>query len=278
LTIEHTTHALALAANTTSGFNEWGHTGGSEMYFHVGYAASNGVKSVLLAKAGAFGSPSALDGQAGLFASHGKREHAAGVHLFESDAEILSVYHKPVPACNFAQTASQAALALAQGGQCPVDQIRSITIRVPSAGAHYPGCDFRGPYAHVLQAKMSIQFNVVAALMCAGVTEANFELLENPTLHALLANTHLQIDEDMTQSYPQQQGGGVEVKLSDGRVLNKSLVDVVNASPQEVFERFQRAAQAVVGKAQTEMICNLLDRLEHLDDAGQLASALAAQA
>jgi 2-methylcitrate dehydratase PrpD len=275
LTIEQTTHALALAANTVGGFNEWGHTGGSEMYFHVGHAARNGVSSALLARAGAFGSPTALDGQAGLFASHGKREQAAGVNLFDGGAEIMSVYHKPVPACNFAQTATQAALALAQGGQCPVEQIRSITIRVPSAGAHYPGCDFRGPYAHVLQAKMSIQYNVVAALMRAGVTEANFDLLQDPTLHALLACTRLEIDDDMTHAYPGHQGGGVEVTLQDGRRLDKRLVDVVNASPQEVYERFRSAAQAVVGPARAEQIGTLLDGLERLDDAGQLAAALA---
>lgn len=278
LNVTQTTHALALAANTVGGFNEWGHTGGSEMYFHVGYAARNGVSSALLARAGAFGSPSVLDGEAGLFASHGKREQAAGVHLFDGEAEILSVYHKPVPACNFAQTATQAALALSQHGSCPVDQIRSITIRVPSAGAHYPGCDYRGPYAHVLQAKMSIQYNVVAALMRRAVTEANFDLLQDPTLHALLACTRLEIDDDMTRAYPQHQGGAVEVTLQNGQVLNKRLKDVVNASPQEVYERFISAARAVVGPSRAERIGTLLDGLEHLEDAGQLAAALAADA
>src|SRR5260221_2710193 len=32
----------------------------------------------------------------------------------------------------------------------------SITVRVPRAGALYPGCDYTGPFAHILQAKMSI--------------------------------------------------------------------------------------------------------------------------
>ena len=277
LNVEQTTNAIALAANTVGGFNEWGHTGGSEMYFHVGYAARSGVSSALLARAGAFGSPSALDGQAGLFASYGKREQALCVKLFEGEAEILSVYHKPVPACNFAQTATQAALALAQGGQCPVDQISSITIQVPSAGAQYPGCDFRGPYDHVLQAKMSIQYNVVAALMCARVNEANFDLLQDPTLHALLANTRLVTDEDMNRAYPGQQGGGVLVTLRDGRQLHKRLSDVVNATPQEVYERFRLAVESVMSPSRAEQICRLLGELEHLDDVGQLAGALAAE-
>ena len=274
---EQTTNAIALAANSVCGFNEWGHTGGSEMFFHVGNAARSGVSSALLARSGAFGSHSALDGPAGLFASHGKREQAVGVNLFEGEAEILSVYHKAVPACNFAQTASQAALILAQSGECPVDQIRSILVRVPSAGAHYPGCDFRGPYAHVLQAKMSIQYNVVAALMRAELTEANFELRQDPILHALLAQTHLQIDDDMTRAYPGHQGGGVEVILKDGRRLEKRLVDVVHATPPEIYERFKLAVEAAAGASHANRIATLLDGLQYMDDAGELAASLAIQ-
>jgi hypothetical protein len=70
----------------------------------------------------------------------------------------------------------------------------------------------------------------------------------------------------------------VEVVLNDGRRLDKRLVDVVNASPQEVYERFDAASRAVVGHARTERIGALLDGLERLDDAGQLAAALAADA
>jgi len=166
---------------------------------------------------------------------------------------------------------------MAQRGQCRVDQISSITIQVPSAGAQYPGCDFLGPFDHVLQAKMSIQYNVVAALMCCGVTEANFDLLQDPTLHALLANTRLVTDEAMTRAYPEHQGGGVLVTLQDGSQLHERLVDVVNATSQEVDERFRSAVEAVIGRSRAERVSTLLAGLEHLDDAGQLAAALAAE-
>ena len=112
--MEATTSAIALGANATAGFNQWAHTGGSEMFFHVGFAARNGVTAARLAERGAFASPSALDGEAGLFAALGKPSVGARVELFRGSPEILSVYHKPVPACNFAQTPSQAALAIAR--------------------------------------------------------------------------------------------------------------------------------------------------------------------
>jgi 2-methylcitrate dehydratase PrpD len=270
-----TCSALALAANTTGGFNQWGHTGGSEMYVHPGFAARSGVSAALLAQAGAFASPTALDGEAGLFASHGKRAAADGLRLFDGAPEIMAVYHKPVPACNFAQTASLAAIRLAQGGQCPIDRIEGITVRVPRAGATYPGCDFSGPYAHVLQAKMSIQFNVVAALIMGGITEANFDLLEDARVHRLLAITQLEVDDEMTRVYPAQQGGAVEVRLAGGANQAMRLPDVVNATGQEVRDRFRAAAVAHLGQDATARIIARIDDLAHDDDAGRLATALA---
>lgn len=270
-----TASALALAANTTSGFNQWGHTGGSEMYFHPGFAARSGVSAVLLAQAGAFASPSALDGEAGLFASHGKRAAADDVHPFGGSPEILSVYHKPLPACNFAQTASQAAIRLAKAGQCPVESIESIAIRVPHAGANYPGCDFTGPYVHILQAKMSIQYNVAAALVMGDVTEANFDLLENPLMHRLLAVTRLEVDDEMTRAYPVRQGGAVEVQLAGGACHALRLDDVVNASSQDVRDRFQVAAVARLGCSAASRIGDLIDGLIESNDAGRLAASLA---
>ena len=60
------TSAIALAANTASGLNQWPHEGTEDMFFHPGFAARSGVTAVLLAELGAEGSEGALDGPAGL--------------------------------------------------------------------------------------------------------------------------------------------------------------------------------------------------------------------
>jgi 2-methylcitrate dehydratase PrpD len=268
------TSAVALGANTTVGLNQWAHTGGSEMFFHAGYAARNAVTAVRLAEHGAFASPSALDGEAGLFAAFGKRDAAAAVALFGGEAEILSVYHKPVPACNFAQTPSQAALAIARESRLTPEQIESITVRVPRAGARYPGCDYSGPFAHILQAKMSIQYNVAAALMLGEVTEANFSLLDDAMLKRLVAATRLEVDDDMTRAYPGLQGGEVEVRDAGGAVYRRRLDDVVNAGAAEVRARFRAATEAAVGAGRAKQIAVCIETLDRSDDAGQLSALL----
>ena len=274
LNIEQATSAIALGANVTVGFNQWAHTGGSEMFFHAGFAARNAVSAVRLAESGAFASPSALDGEAGLFASLRKRSAASKVELFQGEPEILSVYHKPVPACNFAQSASQAALRIARDGKSGIDRIASITVRVPRAGAVYPGCDHTGPFAHILQAKMSIQYNVAAALIEGGVSEKNFKLLNDARLHRLIGLMTLEVDDEMTRAYPDKQGGEVEVRDTSGTTQRLRLEDVVNATPAEVRERFRVAVEAAEGKARAQEIEDCIDGLDRSDDAGRLASLL----
>lgn len=277
LSEEQFTHALALGANCTQGFNQWAHTGGSEMFFQAGFAARNGLSAARLAEAGAFASPSALDGEAGLFASLHKRASAARVALFQSEPEILSVYHKPVPACNFAQTPCQAALALTRENRIAPERIAAITVRVPRAGALYPGCDYAGPFAHVLQAKMSIQYNVAAALLKGSVSEANFALLREASLARLIALTKLEIDPDLTQAYPGKQGGEVEIRASDGDVHKMRLADVVNANASDVRARFRSSAEQVIGPAQARQVEAFIDDLEHSEDCGALGGLLRAR-
>ena len=277
LDVQATSSAIALGTNATAGFNQWAHTGGSEMFFHAGFAARNGVTAARLAELGAFASPSALDGEAGLFAALGKPSVGSRVVPFRGAPEILSVYHKPVPACNFAQTPSQAALAIARDQAIPTSRIEAIAVRVPRAGALYPGCDFGGPFEHILQAKMSIQYNVAAALMLAGVTERNFMLLEDAELHRLIGVTKLQIDDAMTRAYPGLQGGEVEVREVGGATHRMRLDNVVNATEADVQARFRAATQDVFGAARAGDIERCVAELDRSDDAGRLAQLLRAE-
>jgi len=274
LSTEAVTSAIALGANTTVGFNQWAHTGGSEMFFHAGYAARDAVTAARLAELGAFASPSALDGEAGLFAALGKRPAASKVALFQGQPEILSVYHKPVPACNFAQTASQAALSIAREYRTAPERIASVTVRVPRAGALYPGCDYAGPFAHVLQAKMSIQYNVAAALIEGGVTEQNFTRLRDPVLLRLVDATKLEIDDAMTRAYPEKQGGEVEVRETSGATHRIRLEDVVNASATDVRARFHAAAENVLGAARAREIESFIDEFEIRKDVAPFCALL----
>jgi 2-methylcitrate dehydratase PrpD len=265
-----TVSALGFAANSTGGLNEWPFCGGDEMFFHPGFAARNAVTAVELASLGARASESALDGRAGLFAGLGKTDRSAQVQPFSSPSfEIMSVYYKPAPACNYAQTATQAALAIAKSRDFRSADVESIVVRLPEAAVRYPGCDYSGSFERILQAKMSIQYCVAATLARGEIEESNYHLLEDAEINRLAKITRLEIDPVFTAAYPAAQGAELKVE-SSGRRDHSRFEDVIPASPELIRERF-RAACPHAG-----VIEAMIDELEIQKDMSSLSGGLSA--
>jgi len=263
--------ALGLAANATGGLNEWPAAGADDMFFHAGFAARNAVTAVELAELGAFGSETALDGSAGLFAALRHRDRVSHVAPFQGDnLEIFSVYHKPAPACNYAQTACQAALAISLENAADSLDITAIQVKCTAAAINYPGCNATGPFERVLQAKMSIHFCVAATLARQSIEESNYRLLNDPEISRLIGVTKLEEDPELTQAYPRLQGSEVIVTLRNGKVLRKRMSDLIPATPDQIRARFRSAA----GDA-AKTIEQAVDNLDQLEDVGSISSARA---
>jgi len=278
LDADRTVTALALGANCAAGYNEWAATGGSEMFFHTGFAARSGVAAALLAAEGAYASRTAIDGEAGLLAAFHRDLAPQIPELFADRAEILAVFFKPVPACNFAQSAAQAAHAIAQRKKLRANDIERVTVRVTRAAALYPGCDVSGPFEHVLQAKMSIHYNVAAALRYGNFDEQNYVPQQNSDVLTIATKTRLEIDDELTKAFPAQQGAEVIVQTRAGDELRERVADVAPTDEAGVRARFGAAATAVLGGAGAARLGELVDGLEHLRDAAELSRATRAPA
>lgn len=264
-----TVSAIGLAANTAAGLNEWPYAGGDEMFFHPGFAARNAVTAVELAELGAFASETALDGRSGLFAALNRNDRVATVKPFQDgEWEILSVYYKPAPACNYAQTACQAALALAARDGIRSQDIEAVTVKCSAAAVAYPGCNYAGPYDRILRAKMSIHYCVAATLAQGKIAESNYHLLDESEVQRLVGAMTLEAADDFTSNYPGKQGAEVTVHLRNGETRTRRLEDVVPASPDEIRQRFRLASGAA------EAIEEFVDNLEHQEDAGALCNLL----
>jgi 2-methylcitrate dehydratase PrpD len=264
-----TVSALGFAANATGGLNEWPYCGGDEVFFHPGFAARNAVTAVELAMLGARASESALDGRAGLFAGLNKSDCVAQVAPFSGGPfEILSVYYKPAPACNYAQTACQAALALATQDGFRSSDIESIVVKASAAAVGYPGCDYAGPFERILQAKMSIQYCVAATLANGVIAESNYRVLDDPEIVRLAGVTKLQTDGAFTAAYPGAQGSEVIAELR-GRTVRYRMDDLIPATPQQIRARFGLAC------ANSRAIEQMVDQLEQQEDVGALGGLAA---
>jgi len=271
LTPEQTTAALALAANTAAGYNEWAGTGGSEMFFHNGFAARSAVTAVELAAEGAYASPSALDGDAGILAAFRRPRPPQVPELFADRPEILAVFFKPVPACNFAQTPAQVAHAFAQQHRVSGADIEAVTVRVTRAAALYPGCDASGPFEHILQAKMSIQYNVAAVLANGNFAESNYVPQQNPAVQALAKRVTVVVDDGFTKAFPGKQGAAVVVRTRTGQTLEQRADNLEPTDPDGVHERFFAAASERLGAERARDLDALIGNLEQSSSAAELA-------
>ena len=264
-------NAFALAGNTCAGLNEWAHTGGSEMYFHPGFVVRNAIACLDLARQGAQASPSILEGEAGLFRAYARAPMPGPIALFpQGDADILKVFNKPAPACNFAQSPCQAALR-AWRLVPPGRRIVAVRVETTRAALAYPGCSAVGPFDYALQAKMSIAFGVAAVLARGAIEEDNYRQLDDAEIARLIAQTELVPDDAYTAAFPARQGARVILRLNDGSAVRAELDDVVAADETLIRARFRRAAQAVLGDEQAERIETMVDGYEREPDAGLLA-------
>jgi 2-methylcitrate dehydratase PrpD len=270
--------AIGLAANSTVGLNEWPRYGADDMYFHVGFAARNAVTCVELAEVGAHASETALDGPAGLFVALRRIDRLDDVHPFERENfEILDVFHKPAGACNYAQTATQAAVALANETKLASTDIASVKVLCSSAALNYPGCNAEGPFGRVLQAKMSIRFCVAAALSRGTADESNFRDLNDAEIARLVSATILEEDPALTRAYPAKQGTELVVTLRNGRELRRRLDDLTPATEDDVRARYEKAASPILGRAGTDVVEAMIDTLDEQEEVGVLGALLAAR-
>jgi 2-methylcitrate dehydratase PrpD len=264
--------AVALAVDASSGLNQWPHSGGDEIFFQAGRAAQAAVQAVALARAGAFASPELLDGPAGLFAAAGRRA-PDDLGLFAGEPQILAVYNKALPNCNFAQTAAQAALEIAGGPNFSPNDVVGLNVFVTEAAVAYPGCDHQGRCERPLQAKMSIRFSVAAALANGDLEERRFHDLDDPAATRLAALCALEANPALTAAFPAQQGARVEVRLSSGDVLTASLADVIPATPDQIRQGLLASAGWPLGADRAATLLRLVDQLQSVPDAAALLAA-----
>jgi 2-methylcitrate dehydratase PrpD len=257
-----TAHALGFAANSITGLNEWAAWGSDDMYFHPGIAARNGITAMQLARAGATAAQGALDGAAGLFAALNKTPPADPALPFADGEEIRRVFFKQVPACNYAQTAAQAAVKVRQDNALTPEAIDTISIQVPHAAACYPGCDYAGPFNSVLQARMSIHFNVASALLHGDFHDSHYRDFRNAEVERLAARVTVEVDADLSAAYPTQQGAGITVTGANGKTVSTSLDDVLAATEAEVTARFLEAAGNCIGAEQAQALLTNVMALE----------------
>jgi 2-methylcitrate dehydratase PrpD len=267
--------AFALAASMASGLKA--NFGTMTKPFHVGHCARNGLLAVLMAEQGFEARHAVLEARQGfLDVFNGPGLHDAA-RIFADWAKPLEleapgIALKQFPCCGSTHPAIAMMLKLAKEERITAADVARIEI-LPHA-RRMPHTDNPWPVTP-LQAKFSVQYGVVRALLSGTPRMAHFEgeaALE-PEVRRLLGLTTAAPHPDMPRDGADQWGAEVIVTTQDGRRLSRRINQMVGRggdnpmSAAELWDKFADCAERGIPR---ENVAPLFDKLECIEETGDI--------
>lgn len=267
-----TTSALALAANASAGLLEGPRAGTPELQFHASFAARNGLAACELARAGAIGAATDLDGPLGLIPTLAPEANGRLPAERPGATRILAVLHKPAPACVYVQSPCQAAARIAAQAGFDAARVRGVRIGAHPTAIGFPGCDNPRPIDTAQAARLSIQYSVAAVLVHRAIDVSIWlEPGAMPGVAALAARCTLEPRAELPV-----QGCTVEVVLDDGTVRVERAGAIVEPGHDAIVERFLRAARDRIDDGHAQRVVRWAEDLRALPRVDALADAVCA--
>jgi 2-methylcitrate dehydratase PrpD len=277
LTKEEHLSAFGLSADFVSGINEWAIEGTDDLYIQNGMASGNGVKAAMLAKAGVTAPHGILEGKSGFCQAYDySLANLEAVNCADGKYVISDVLFKPAPACALVQTTAQIALDIAKQGIRP-EHIDKGTILTFALGKEYAGCDFSGPFANLLQARMSNQFNFAASLAHRRISNQNYIDFRNTVVTELAARLNVAVSSAYTAEFPLRQPVQVELLLTNGETRAFFREEPVYLDSDTILEKFYEESDGIYDKNIARQVVDTILHLERLNDVNALNELLAAR-
>ncbi len=295
LSAEQTAHAISMSTSRAGGFMS--QFGSETKPLHAGFAASGGVQSALMARAGLTAGPDTLDGPTGLRTlmvgqdadvlaeqMRGTAEHGQTMRFADSDIgsplhiEAYGLKIKRFPNCGSVHRALDGLLALRDAHGLTPENTEEIFVRAPESHLRNLMYDRPGNEA---EAKFSLEYNLAAGLKSGMVTLADFndEAIARPDVRDFFPKIRKEYVAKMESEFPTE----VHVKTSSGDTYSTQIAMPVGSkaapiSLEQLFEKFD----ACIGYARTrkddQTLRSLLSNLSAPQQARDLGRAMRAQA
>ena len=275
-------HSLAIASSMASGIRV--NFGTMTKPLHVGRAAQNGVVAAELAQRGLTGGHDGLEPPWGFFQvfSHGEGFDADRIAGKLGNPHTIvwpGVSIKPYPCGVLGHPTMDAMRRLVLSHNLMPEEIARIRVR---AGSNILN-PLRYPIAHnELEAKFCPAFMVsaIALRRKAGIHEFNDAFVQSAPAQAMMARVERVLDPEIEAKGWEKIRSTVEVDTTDGRTLVEHADERYRGGPDllftrdELFEKFSDCASLVLPPKAVTHVFELVERLETLDDIGELIAAL----
>ncbi len=281
LSIEKTARALALAATFSSGLKA--NFGTMTKPLHVGHASRNGLYAALLASEDFTSSTDAIEHRQGfLRVFNGDGNYVVDPIVAEWGApwDIVDpgLAIKQYPCCGSTHPAVDAMLMLVRENDLTPAMVTRIELQThPRRFAHTNRPDPRG----ALDAKFSVQYCLARALVSRQVLIEHFEdgSYDEPDVRAVLTRVVSSAWPDRKMDLSEHFGADVQVTLTDGRVLKKSVPRPLGRGPSiplppELLRgKFIDCARRALPAEASDRLHGMLDSLETVNQIRALTEA-----
>ncbi|MBI2847373.1 MAG: MmgE/PrpD family protein [Chloroflexi bacterium] len=237
----------------------------------IGWGNMAGVSCALLAERGFIGTLTILD----------KAKNAPEVTAtLGQKYEILDGYIKPYPTGRVNHSPIEATLNLARAYNLKPEQVKQVVVELGGFSSHL---STKRP-VNLQHAQYSVPFSIGAALVFRQVTHREIaeDQIKNPTILAIADRVEMVRSPEFentsapgVEKYPTR----VTVHTTDGRTLSE-IIRITKGSPprrltvDEVMTKFLSMAVPRLGEQRSAQVIQLVNNLEHIENAGQLANAV----
>ncbi len=277
---EQTANALGLAGIQGAGLMEVTEDGQMAKALHVGKAAQAGILAALLAKKGAEGPKTIIEGNKGFAKA---MSDGCDFELILDDLgkeyKILSCYIKPYPSCRHTHAPIDAILALRREEDFSLEDIKEIVIKTYPAAISLTGHIFRPKTTAA--AKFSIPYCVCAALVDGEVGLKQFkpDRLTAPEILKMTDKVKVEVDPATEKVNPRIRGAEVQILLKNGKPLKKR-VDLPKGEPEhpltseELREKFEYCTEGIFENNKLNEIMNSINNIDEMDNINELINLL----
>jgi 2-methylcitrate dehydratase PrpD len=278
--------AIGAAASYASGIFTF-LAGGDVKRTHPGHAAREGMLAALLVEAGLPTPRGALEYEGGFFNAYaGGEGHdyakidilAAGDNHPKSRFAVANCYMKPYASCRHIHAMIDAVLDMAAADGLTAAQVEAVDIGSYAVAAEHG----KVGWSEMTTAQMSIPFTIATALVRGRVTLSDFGADErrDPAILSLAPRIVTEVEAECEANYPRKRGAKVKVKTTDGRVLERTVMEPFGSasnplSDAGVGEKFIGLAAPRLGEVRAKQALEMLWKVDELADIAPLAEALA---
>jgi 2-methylcitrate dehydratase PrpD len=285
LSEEELTMALGIAGSQASGITEFNRDGVWTKRLHPGHAAMCGVLSACMAQKGYTGPATVFEGECGFLQGYsfkGEYDTKPIIDELGKRWEVADNSIKLHSCCRFSCNFADCGIDLHNQGVDPHD-IESIHAECNQHTLNvlcHPEDVKRHP-KNTVNAQFSLPWAIAVGIVKGKVVIESFleDALNDPLLNDLCEKTTYSLNQEFEAVYPEFYPARVTVKTKNGKTYVGEIQypkgDPENpATKEEIIQKFRYTSGYSIGTDKTNKVIELVDKLEDLDNIGELVKHL----